>query len=88
MLRIKAPDQPRAFRVPGGMPGFLLVSGLGLLGVLTTLVVSFMPPDTIDVGGVVQYEMTLMAGLVVMTIPPLVWSWIKARAAQRILAAT
>ncbi|MDX2346779.1 MAG: APC family permease, partial [Legionella sp.] len=87
MLRIKAPHQARPFQIPGGMPGFLFVSGLGLVGVLTTLVVSFMPPEGIDVGGVVQYEVTLIIGLILMTIPPLVWSWIKGRAANRLLAA-
>ncbi|MDF1678777.1 MAG: APC family permease [Legionellaceae bacterium] len=79
VLRIKAPNQPRAFRVPGGMTGLLCVAGLGLIGVLTTLGVSFMPPDGIDVGGIARYETTLVIGLIVMTIPPLVWSWIKAR---------
>ncbi len=84
MLRIKAPEQERAFRIPGGMRGLLFVSGLGLIGVLTTLGVSFMPPDGIEVGSIARYEATLIIGLVVMTIPPLVWSWIKARAAQKL----
>ncbi len=87
VLRIKAPNQPRAFSVPGGMSGLLSVAGLGLIGVLTTLGVSFMPPDGIDVGGIARYETTLVIGLIVMTIPPLVWSWIKARR-TRLSAAT
>lgn len=87
MLRIKAPHQARPFRVPGGMPGLLFVAGLGLVGVLTTLGVSFMPPDGIEVGSIMRYETTLVIGLIVMTIPPLVWSWIKARQ-QRFLATT
>ncbi|MCH9689498.1 MAG: APC family permease [Gammaproteobacteria bacterium] len=78
-LRVKAPNQARSFRVPGGMPGLLFVSGLGLVGVLTTLAVSFMPPEGIDVGGIVRYESTLIIGLIIMAIPPLVWSWIDAR---------
>lgn len=78
-LRMKAPEQPRLFKIPGGMPGFLLVSGLGLVGVLTTLVVSFIPPEGIDVGGVFRYEMMLVVGLITLSAPPLVWSWIQAR---------
>lgn len=75
MLRFKAPEQKRLFKIPGGMTGFLCVSGLGILGVLTTLGVSFMPPETIDVGNVARYETTLIIGLIVMSMPPLVWSW-------------
>lgn len=78
-LRFKAPNQPRPFRIPGGMTGMLLVSGLGLIGVMTTLVVSFMPPDGIDVGGIVWYESTLTLGLMLMSVPPLLWSWFLAR---------
>ncbi|MCH9756356.1 MAG: APC family permease [Gammaproteobacteria bacterium] len=76
-LRIKAPHKTGSFRVPGGMPGLLFVSGLGLVGVLTTLGVSFMPPEGIDVGGIMRYEITLITGLIAMAVPPLVWSWIQ-----------
>lgn len=86
-LRIQAPKQPRPFRIPGGMPGMLFVSGLGLLGVMTTLVVSFMPPDGIDVGGIARYEITLMVGLVTMSVPPLLWSWFQSRRQARGLVA-
>lgn len=87
MLRMKAPQQERAFRIPGGMLGLLAVAGLGLMGVLTTLGVSFMPPEGIEIGSVARYEMTLVIGLILMTIPPLVWSWFKARSAARLSAA-
>lgn len=77
-LRVKAPEQARAFRIPGGkIGGLLFVAGLGSVGVLTTLGVSFMPPEGINVGNIIQYETTLTVGFVMMTIPPLVWSWIQ-----------
>lgn len=79
MLRIKAPQQKRPFQIPGGMFGFLVVSGLGLIGVLTTLGVSFMPPEGINVGSIARYETTLVVGLIAMSIPPLVWSFIQER---------
>ena len=71
-LRIKVPHHPRAFRIPGGMLGMLLVAGLGVVGVLMTFLVSFIPPEGIDVGGVLRYEAMLMIGLVVMCLPPFV----------------
>lgn len=85
-LRFKAPEQPRPFCIPGGMAGMLLVAGLGLLGVMTTLVVSFMPPEGIDVGGIARYETTLILGLITMSAPPLLWSWFQVRRQARVFA--
>ncbi|KTD03020.1 APC family permease [Legionella feeleii] len=79
-LRISAPNHPRAFRIPGGMAGMLLVAGIGIIGGLTTLVVSFMPPEGINVGGVSRYELTLVTGLCLMCLPPFVSSWFQSRA--------
>lgn len=75
-LRIKAPDHPRTFRIPGGMFGMLFVAGIGMIGVLMTLGVSFMPPDGIDVGSVSRYETTLILGLLLMCSPPFISSWL------------
>ncbi|MDF1827327.1 MAG: APC family permease [Legionellaceae bacterium] len=82
-LRIQAPEQPRPFRIPGGMAGMMLVAGLGLLGVMMTLIVSFMPPEGIDVGGIARYETTLIFGLITMSAPPLLWSWFQTRRQAR-----
>lgn len=78
-LRISAPEHPRAFRIPGGIVGMLLVAGVGIIGGLTTLVVSFMPPEGINVGGVSRYELTLVTGLCLMCLPPFVSSWFQSR---------
>lgn len=71
-LRISSPLHPRAFRIPGGLPGMLLVAGIGMTGALTTLVVSFMPPGGINVGSVFHYELTLIIGLLLMCLPPFI----------------
>ena len=87
-LRIKAPHHPRAFRIPGGMLGMGIVAGMGMVGVLTTLVVSFMPPDGIDVGNVANYELTLIVGLLLMCSPPFISGWVNSRRASvEVLAA-
>ena len=46
LLRIRQPNVPRAFRIPGGMPGLLLVAGGGALTALVGIVVMFWPPET------------------------------------------
>ncbi|HRD68938.1 MAG TPA: amino acid permease [Legionella sp.] len=76
-LRISEPDHPRPFKIPGGMPGMLFVAGIGIIGVLTTLGVSFIPPEGINVGSTTRYELTLIIGLVLMCAPPFVSSWLQ-----------
>lgn len=78
-LRLKAPDHPRAFRIPGGMVGMCIVAGIGIVGVSTTLVVSFMPPDGINVGRISSYEFTLLFGLLLMCSPPFISNWLQKR---------
>lgn len=78
-LRLSAPNHPRAFTIPGGLFGMLFVAGVGIFGVLITFIVSFIPPEGIDVGSLGSYEMTLISGLVLMCAPPFVSSWLQAK---------
>ena len=82
-LRFVAPDHPRMFRIPGGMLGMGVVAGVGMFGVLTTLVVSFIPPEGIDVGNTGRYEATLILGLLLMCLPPFVSTWFQSRRMSR-----
>lgn len=72
VLRVKLPHHPRAFRIPGGLLGMCMVAGIGMIGTLATLIVSFMPPEGINVGSLLRYELTLICGLFVMCLPPFV----------------
>lgn len=78
-LRQKAPDHPRGFRIPGGLIGMYIVAGIGIVGVTTTLIVSFMPPEDINVGSVTSYELTLIFGLLLMCSPPFISNWLQKR---------
>ena len=69
-LRFKAPNQKRLFAIPGGKAGMLIVSTLGIVGCLITIVVGFIPPDGIDVGTAAYYPWILAGGLVVIALPP------------------
>lgn len=68
-LRYKFPHQVRAFKIPGKNYGMWIVAGLGLIGTITTLIVGFFPPDSIDVGGKWHYELIFSLGIVVMILP-------------------
>lgn len=78
-LRFSEPEHFRAFKIPGGLWGMLFVAGIGMIGVCATLVVSFIPPDGIDVGSLARYESTLIFGLLLMCSPPFISSWLQAK---------
>ena len=46
VLRIRQPDVPRAFRIPGGLVGLLIVAGGGALTAVAGIVIMFWPPET------------------------------------------
>lgn len=78
-LRLAAPEHPRGFRIPGGIAGLTTVATIGIIGTLLTLAVSFMPPEGINVGSVGRYESTLIAGLILMCLPPFISAYFKRR---------
>lgn len=78
-LRLAEPNHPRQFKIPGGIWGMCFVAGVGIVGVCTTLAVSFIPPEGIDVGSFARYELTLIIGLLLMCSPPFISSWLQAK---------
>ena len=81
-LRLSQPSHHRPFKIPGGLFGMWFVSGIGIIGVLATLAVSFIPPTGINVGSTLRYESTLIFGLLLMCAPPFVSSWLQGKKAH------
>ena len=73
-LHLNLPRQAQCFRIPGGKMGGVVVGALGIIGCGTTLLLGFIPPDTIKVGSTWQYELTLIIGILVLGAPPLLLS--------------
>lgn len=69
-LRWKYPNQPKNFSIPGGFLGMLFVATIGIIGTSTTFVVSFFPPADVNIGSIMQYELLLVGGLILMCLPP------------------
>lgn len=69
-LRYRAPCDKNTFKIPGGMKGIWFVSMVGLTGCLTTIVVSFFPPENIDLSSPIRYLCMIITGNLV-TISPL-----------------
>jgi len=70
--RNKFPNKKRLYRIPGGTVGLWLVAGLGFLASLMTFIIGFVPPEGINVGSRLSYELFLLCGLVVMSLPPFI----------------
>ncbi len=64
-LRYTQPDLPRAYKVPGGNVGMILIAGIGLLAVGFAFVVSFVPPNNLPIGNPSLYIGLVAGGFVV-----------------------
>ena len=69
-LRYSQPDQPRAYRVPGGKAGMWLVSGTGLTCCLLAILIGFVPPTQIPIDNIAFFEAFLCGGLVIFVAIP------------------
>lgn len=73
VLKYKYPHKFSAFTIPGKNTGTWVTGILGLIGCAITLVVGFFPPDGINVGGTLHYEITFSIGIIVMVLPVLLF---------------
>jgi putative glutamate/gamma-aminobutyrate antiporter len=64
-LRFSQPNRPRPYRIPGGDIGMWIVGGVGFVGSLLALVLSFIPPGQIKVGSPTVY-VGILIGLTVL----------------------
>lgn len=71
-IRYKFAYRTGLFKIPGGMIGVWITGLLGLMGVVITLIVGFLPPSNINVGGGFHYEIIFTGGMIVMVIPALI----------------
>ncbi|RFA06715.1 amino acid transporter [Subtercola boreus] len=71
-LRLKQPNRPRPYRIPGGKVGVWVVAGVGFLGSLVAMFFSFIPPGQIAVGSPVLYVGLLVVLSVIFVAVPFV----------------
>lgn len=69
-LRYSQPDQPRAYKIPGGRLGMWLVSGMGLLCCIVTIIIGFVPPTQIPINNIVFFESFLIGGMIIFVLVP------------------
>jgi len=68
ILRYKAPDQERPYKMPGGMVGAWIIAGVGVLVCMLGIVLAFIPPKILHTS-YHFYDALLIIVLVVLTVP-------------------
>lgn len=63
-------NRPSSFKIPGKKMGIWATSILGFIGCITTIIVSFFPPEHINVGTPTKYVLMILIGTLI-TISPL-----------------
>jgi glutamate:GABA antiporter len=71
-LRFFDTNRDCPFQVPGGKLGLTIVSALGIIGTTATICVGFIPPQDIYTGSQWQYEIFLLLGLAILSVPPFI----------------
>lgn len=71
-LRIKKPNIKRAYRIPFGNVGIGILCFLGLLSSFIAIILGFLPPEKINIGNMLIYEIILIIGIIVFCLPPII----------------
>ena len=71
-LRRTQPLKPRGFRVPGGKFGEVVIAGIGIIGALVAMILSFIPPSQINTGSPVVYVLIIFCGALLFFCVPLI----------------
>lgn len=71
-LRHTQPTKKRGFRIPGGRLGEYLIGGIGVLGAVVAMILSFFPPSQINTGSPVVYVLIILVGSLVFFLVPLI----------------
>lgn len=83
ILRKKAPNLERPFKVPGGCVGMAIVAITGILVCVFCFFLVFIPPSQLETGDSTIYKTMLLASLIVLLLPPIILAKYRNRAWQK-----
>ncbi len=69
-LHYRYNNRPKTFKIPGKQWGIWTTCLLGLIGCTTTIIVSFFPPDNVNIGSPIRYLTMISVGNL-LTISPI-----------------
>ncbi len=72
-LHHKYVDRPKSFKIPGKNIGMWLTCFLGLFGCMSTITVSFFPPDNVNIGSSLRYVLMICGGNLLTITPVLLF---------------
>ncbi|MBU0731943.1 APC family permease [Patescibacteria group bacterium] len=72
VLKYKRPDVKRAYTVPGGKIGMIIVGGVGIAAAIFAFFLGYVPPAELETGSIYFYVGFLAIGLILMCGAPLV----------------
>ncbi len=72
-LHYKYINRPKSFKIPGNSVGMWVVCCLGLLGCLSTILVSFFPPENVNIGSSLRYVTMICVGNLLTITPVLLF---------------
>lgn len=61
-LHYKYIDRPQSFKIPGKQWGMWITALLGIFGCTLTIIISFFPPENINIGSASRYLMMIIIG--------------------------
>jgi putative glutamate/gamma-aminobutyrate antiporter len=71
-LRFKKSKVVRPYRIPYGNVGIWIISVVGFLTALFAFILSFFPPEQIEIGSLLGYELLLLVGFMLIIALPLI----------------
>lgn len=71
-LRYIKPINKQAYRIPGGKIGMWCVAGIGILTCIAVIIIGFMPPQRLQITNVTVYELILIGGIILFSLPPFI----------------
>lgn len=69
-LRYTQPNQPRAYKIPGGNKVMWMVAGTGIFCCIVAMIIGFIPPSQIRIDNVPFFEAFLLGGLFIFAFVP------------------
>ena len=71
-LKFSKPNVIRAYTIPGGVPGAVIVGMVGILTSLFVFIVGLFPPSQIKIISAFDYELVLIAGIIIICAMPFI----------------
>lgn len=69
VYRLRSQKLERAFKIPGGKAGIGIISALGLIGCILTIIFGFIPPDNVNIGSGLRYTLMIAIGNFLLILP-------------------